>query len=60
MDERTPSFFMLVTGPWREPAQVTRALADRDTSILDSVTLDVIQESELASGFTWGRQGHHS
>src|SRR4029450_13108984 len=57
MNERTPSFFMLVPGPWREAAQVTRTLADRDISILDGVTLDVVQDDDLARGFTWGRQG---
>jgi hypothetical protein len=56
MDERKPSFFMLVPGPWREPPQVTRALAGQD-SLLDRITLDVIRDSELASGFAWGRQG---
>jgi hypothetical protein len=57
MGERTPSFFMLVPGPWQEAAQVTAALADRDASLLESVTVDVIQDGALASGFSWGRQG---
>lgn len=57
MEERTPSFFMLVPGPWREPAQLTLALADRDGSLPDGVTLDVVQDGALAKGFAWGRQG---
>src|SRR6187401_1549003 len=57
MSERVPSFFMLVPGPWRNAADVTRAFADHDGSILEGVTLNVIQDDDLARGFRWGRQG---
>jgi hypothetical protein len=66
MADHVSSFFMLIPGPWREPAAVARALAERGISDERSETklprpgsfrVEVVEDNRLAAGFAWGRQG---
>ena len=67
MDDRVASFFMLVPGPWHEVQEVSRALAEQgvfdapsgtEAALPGSFRVEVVQDDQLATGFTWGRQGH--
>ena len=66
MSDRVPSFFMLVPGPWRSAEEVQVALRARGISagLAESgpikpheVRVDVVEDSQLAAAFRWGRSG---
>lgn len=57
---------MLVPGPWREPTDVTRALAERgiaakvtEASPIASgeIRVDLVEDGKLAEALSWGRFG---
>jgi hypothetical protein len=64
--ERVPSFFMLVPGPWQRPEELARALLDRGFEVLlpdarspraGELRVDIVEDDALAEGFAWGRAG---
>jgi hypothetical protein len=66
MDRHVPSFFMLVPGPWREAEEIVRVLEERGIAAkltesgplqAGEVGIDVVQDDDLAGGFSWGRAG---
>lgn len=66
MPDRVPSLFVLVPGPWREPAEVQRLLlgaqlpatVDPATPIqANEVRVTIIEDAGLSSAFAWGRRG---
>lgn len=66
MTERVPSFYLLVPGPWRAPAEIIGALGahgihgepGQPTGIEPGVVrVDIIEDGELASACSWGRRG---
>jgi hypothetical protein len=66
MTERVPSFFMLVPGPWREPAQLVSVLTARgivadvaQTSPIrpNETRVAIVEDDALAAAFAWGRGG---
>ncbi|MBS2025181.1 MAG: hypothetical protein JST92_22500, partial [Deltaproteobacteria bacterium] len=62
MNRRTPSFFMLVPGPWRDAVEVTRALSARGIppegkTGPGSFKIQIIEDDALAAAFAWGRHG---
>lgn len=66
MQARSPSFFMLVPGPWRSSEEVIQAMAlggvaareiDAEPIQAAQYRVDLVVDSELATGFSWGREG---
>jgi hypothetical protein len=69
MTARAPSFFMLVPGPFRGSGDVLAALGRHgieagprgDGAVrAGEIRVEVIEDAELADGFSWGRRGRLS
>jgi hypothetical protein len=66
---RVPSFFLLVPGPFRDAADVVAALGRRGieakpregaTLGAGEIRVEIIEDANLAGGFSWGRRGRLS
>jgi hypothetical protein len=66
MNERVPSVFILVPGPWSDSAAVADALTRRgiaasvraDSQLASGeVAVEVVADDGLAQAFSWGRRG---
>lgn len=66
MGRQAPSVFILVPGPWREPADVVAGLNHhgveafvRTDAALEpgQIVVEVISDANLGAAFSWGRRG---